>query len=1583
MSNAKIFSCYLIGDDRLLIQCAESLLARCHTIIGIISSLKIIAEWAKSKDINFYNSIEEAEFNLANQKFDYLFSIINSQVLPAYIINRPLQFAINYHDSPLPRYAGRHATCWAIINNEKNHGISWHIMNDRIDAGDILKQFIFPIDSNETSLSLNLKCYQYAVQGFGELIDELASQSFNKVQQDLTARTYYAFNKKPPGNAWISWDNSAEQIDRICRALHFGKYSNGFSVAKISIGSKIYVIDEWKIGVAQSNEAPGTIIKLIDNEWQIATATKNLILLKIRTQEGNLCELKNVAEEHHLKEYSKLVTPSSELLTKLELLSTEYFQKESFWVKELINFDPAVTPFLNLANFEASELTDSKILVKSKIAVSRLFLSKDLFQKLYYKFHSQSSIVEVIIATWVIYLYFLGNEENLGFGLYHQEFNHTPIEFSPFFAQILPFYLGIDPAKNFAEFLKLVQTKLKALKENLSYDRSLIQRYPLLERHNKFPFVVVIVTDRPEQILSSIDINYFITLAISTDGRLMTWYVGEELIKKTTDLVSVVKNFPGHFNNLLRSILSNDPIAGLNFIPKKQLEKILYRWNQTVTKFSKDKTLAQLFEEIAIKYPKKIAIAESSKMIAYNQLNKMANQFARYLQKKGLGSGMTAIVCSGHDLQLIVSILAIIKLGATYIPIDPTIASRRLHFIFEDSNPSLMIISKSLNKRVNKILPIEYIEFECCKKHLEKEEDHNLNLKLSSKNIAYIIYTSGTTGEPKGIMVPQYAITRLVTNTNYIKILPRDRILQAACISFDAATFEIWGALLNGACLVGVSHDHLLDPIYFGSILKIQKISILWLTSALFDQFALVNPGMFRKLKYLLVGGDVLNKETIRNVLECKEGAPKYMLNGYGPSENTTFSTTYLITKKDIHRQRIPIGKPIANTQVYVLNSQLKPMPIGVPGELYLGGDGLSYGYINKKELTKIKFIPNLFNKDGSKLYKTGDIVYWLPNGNLDFIGRKDNQVKIRGYRVELEAIKIQLLQYQNISQCFVHIIEDTQKNKFLFAYLVKESGTRINLNKVKSFLSERLPVYMMPDRLIVIDKIPLTENGKIDYPVLAKLAAKKRLIKSEDYPKSELEVQIAKFWCELLNLSEVSIVDNFFDLGGHSLLLTKLLLFLKDKLNLVISLQAFLANPTINYLVKNAHREINTGEYLPFYNANIKKDLYLDLSINLNKVILHSSEVKSVLLTGATGFLGVHLLSDLCRLTTSKIFCLVRADSISEAFNKLRRVVTNYQLDVSLEKRVEIVLGDIAKPCLGLSTNEFYKLANEIDYIYHNAAHVNHLYNYDTLRNSNVLSTIEILKLAAFNKIKSISFVSTLSAVDVQNIENYDFLKNATNYHQLPINIKDGYSQTKLVSEILLSQAIDRGFSVKIFRPGWIMGQQKTGIVSANNNHLLLLLKGCIQMGYAPNWKVNINMLPVDYVSRLIVNCSMSKTSKKIFNLVNPHIISWTMLVKMLEEIGFSVKIISAGVWKKKYLQNITSDNALYNLLPLYMNSHYNWVEDLDRLSTFNASFTNKYLDFSELNYPKIDRGLIKKYFYYLIESQFFPLKKNALIDS
>jgi amino acid adenylation domain-containing protein len=623
------------------------------------------------------------------------------------------------------------------------------------------------------------------------------------------------------------------------------------------------------------------------------------------------------------------------------------------------------------------------------------------------------------------------------------------------------------------------------------------------------------------------------------------------------------------------------PLRAIEILPEADRHRLLYEWNPPCSAYPRNKCVHELFEEQAEMTPHTPAVIYQDRQLTYSELNQRANQLGHYLRGMGVGPETRVGLCLERSPEMIMAMLAILKTGGVYVPLDPEYPAERLQFMLWDASVDFVLTLESLKKRLQGYSG-SVVLLDRSLAAIEEHSAGNPRLFGSPENLAYIIYTSGSTGQPKGIGIPHRAINRLICNTDYVSLVPGDRIAQASNSSFDAMTFEVWGALLLGGCVAGINKDTALSSVDLAKAIREQGINVMFCTTALFNQISREAPETFTPLRCLLFGGEAADPYCVRKVLGAKP--PERLTHVYGPTETTTFATWHLVQHLPENAAAVSIGRSIRNTQVYVLNKEMNPVPVGVTGELYIGGDGLARGYINRPGLTAEKFVPNPFSKaGGTRLYRTGDLVRWQDEGRLDFLGRIDQQVKIRGFRVELGEIETAIQGHGAVREAVVLARQDEFGNKRLAAYVVSENGTDLTLDELRGYLRERLPEYMLPSACSILRQFPLTPNGKLDRKALSALGSA-RHNSSQPYvpPDTTTEKMIAQIWSEIFKIQSVGAMDDFFALGGHSLLAMTAISRLQEKLRYRIPIAALYEASTVRALAAHVDGHSKAAVWSP-----------------------------------------------------------------------------------------------------------------------------------------------------------------------------------------------------------------------------------------------------------------------------------------------------------------------------------------------------------------------------------------------------------------
>jgi amino acid adenylation domain-containing protein len=565
-----------------------------------------------------------------------------------------------------------------------------------------------------------------------------------------------------------------------------------------------------------------------------------------------------------------------------------------------------------------------------------------------------------------------------------------------------------------------------------------------------------------------------------------------------------------------------------------------------------------------------VALDFGGECVTYGELETRSNRLAQYLRRLGVSEEMPVGVLLERSAHAAIALLGILKCGGFYVPLDPSYPDERLDFLVRDSGGSLLLTEESLRRRIpSAATRVVFVDLD--RERIDRESPMPPAAAHDSASLAYVIYTSGSTGEPKGVAVSHRAIRRLVVEPDYIRLTGSDRVAQASNFSFDAATFEIWGALANGARLSGISKEVALAPADFARELRERGITVLFLTTALFQQIAREAPSTFGCLRVLLFGGEAVAPSSVRAVLES-DPRPESVLHVYGPTESTTFASWYPVSSAAELEAAVPIGGPLSGTELYLLDVDGDAAPVGIVGELCIGGAGLARGYLQRADLTAEKFVPHPFSAaPGARLYRTGDRARRRADGNIEFIGRSDHQVKIRGFRVEPSEVAAVLRGHENVRDSVVIPVSDGPESMAakLVAYAAARRRPVPTAASLRAYLAERVPEFMMPQAFVVLDELPLTPNGKVDRKALPLPERVRPELKAGFAPpRNDRERRVAALWEELLGIEGVGIHDSFFDLGGHSLLMAELHGKLRKRLGIEVAMVKLFQFPTIASLL-------------------------------------------------------------------------------------------------------------------------------------------------------------------------------------------------------------------------------------------------------------------------------------------------------------------------------------------------------------------------------------------------------------------------------
>ncbi|MBS9394630.1 MAG: amino acid adenylation domain-containing protein [Dolichospermum sp. LBC05a] len=846
-------------------------------------------------------------------------------------------------------------------------------------------------------------------------------------------------------------------------------------------------------------------------------------------------------------------------------------------------------------------------------------LDRDLTQRLkQLSQESDATLFMTLLAAFLVLISRYSGQLDLVVGSPIANRNSKSVEpLMGFFANTLAFRGNLSGNPSFREFHEQVrQTTLSAyahqdlpfemLVEKLQLDRDL-SRNPLVQvlfslqntpqSSSNLSGLIIQNMPLPLDVRARFDleVNYWEI----PEGLEGVWCYNSDLFDATT-----ITRIGEHFQILLQAIVANQEmrISELPLLSEAQRHQLLVEWNDTQVDYPHDLCIHQLFEEQVERNPDAVAVVFEEQQLTYDELNCRANQLAQYLRSLGVSADVLVGICVERSLEMIVGLLGILKAGGAYVPLDPDYPTERLSFMLADTQIKVLLTQQNLVEKLQK----HQVKLVCLDTdwHLiaQCSQDNAIATPIAdvqATNLAYVIYTSGSTGQPKGVEVVHRGVNRLLFGVSYVHLDETQRFLQIAPISFDASTFEIWGALLHGGKCV-LFPESIPTAKSLSEEIHKHGITVLWLTSALFNSIIDDDPQALSGIKQLLIGGEALSLAHVNRAFETLPFTQ--IINGYGPTESTTFTCCYPIPRKlETTIESIPIGSPIANTQVYILDKYLQPVPIGVPGELHVGGAGLARGYLNRPELTQEKFIPNPF--DHSKLYKTGDLARYLPDGNIEYLGRIDHQVKIRGFRIELGEIEAVLSQHEDVQISCVIVREDTpgetctegSRSKQLVAYIVPQKDVTLTTSELRQFLGNKLPGYMIPNAFVMLESLPLTPNGKVDRRALKAPAHTSNFDRFIEV-RNQLELKLLQIWSNILKIDKIGVQDNFFDLGGHSLLAPYLMTQIQQQIGKDIPVKDLFQNPTIEQLAAIIQKESDdsspsclvaiqpNGSNLPFF---------------------------------------------------------------------------------------------------------------------------------------------------------------------------------------------------------------------------------------------------------------------------------------------------------------------------------------------------------------------------------------------------------------
>ncbi|RUR19989.1 amino acid adenylation domain-containing protein [Legionella sp. km535] len=1156
-------TCILIGDDTLLVECATILVQRQYTIKTVISSFEVIQLWCKKNKIPCI-SLAQYDLSETQPRVDYLFSIVNGHLLNARHLRCVRQFAFNYHDSLLPAYAGLNATTWSILNNEPMHGITWHLMNERIDAGDIVYQKSFSSENN-TALSLNLRCFEEAVIGFNILLDNLESNQLKFWKQSAAGRSYYGKDKVIPQLGFIDWNTSAEFIVRMFRALAHGHYPNHVGTLKLLTQTTSLIISSMEQTNTHSTQAkPGEIIAADEQGIELATSCGTLLIKECRASSGKVITPLECAQEYGMQIGSQLACFQLHEFNELSHYYIQSLNQEAYWINEF------------------------RQVVEHSLFSERAYVKKqemNPFGCISFKGIDDELLSVTFIATVLVYLYRLNDYEHCSCFLLKSPEPVGAYAGRYLFGDKLPLSVDLQADNTFNDTLAFVKNKVESLTQRAPYLIDLLVRYPSLEEVFIEPVITLRISQDNTQTIPECSVMHFELNEQTSELKL---FHKLDLDYQQGGLQSLIHHAPEHLSQILHLILEAPKLRINEFELITPMERRhIYLWGLGEKHQLPSQSIYSMFHEQVMKRPNAAALYSEQQVITYHTLWNWAESVASFIRLLNIPPQTPMGIYMERSKEMLPVILGILRVGCIYVPLDRKYPFKKIELILKEAKINCIFSNEESAKILNDhFQDDDSVRIYLTSDLLSNKPCENASpievIPLEKNDIAYYMFTSGTTGIPKGVMISHLNVINYCHWFTQTTDFNQDSIIDfSSSIAFDLSIPCTLAPLMYGGALAVCSDYQKMSPELYLKHLQKHKITHTELTPGYLD-LLLQHPDEIKTLhhlKYLMLGADTVHIEEVKKWMSLCPDC--HVVNEYGPTETTVSVTSFRVpSNKALTGTVVPIGQPAFNSSCYIVDKFMNLCPIGMKGELCIGGNQVSLGYLNKLDLTCKKFIEVFFNgKD--RVYKTGDLVSWLPDGVVQFFGRNDHQVKLHGYRIELAAIESILMKHEHISQAVVVICNENTNNKTLRAYLVSEDKL-LTVKQLKHFLLEYLPSYMHPKEYYLVDFIPLKENEKINFDVLEKQSG--RVVSYDliqnDTLMTEMERLCLECWKESFQMKDIQLDDDFFSIGGDSLTALHIIGQLKRLISIDIHLSLLFQFPTVRSLASYLDDRLNEQEH-------------------------------------------------------------------------------------------------------------------------------------------------------------------------------------------------------------------------------------------------------------------------------------------------------------------------------------------------------------------------------------------------------------------
>ncbi|XP_046369445.2 glycine betaine reductase ATRR-like isoform X1 [Haliotis rufescens] len=1033
--------------------------------------------------------------------------------------------------------------------------------------------------------------------------------------------------------------------------------------------------------------------------------------------------------------------------------------------------------------------------------------------------------------------------------------------------------------------------------------------------------------------------------------------------------------------------------------------------------YEKEGPLHEMFSRQARATPDNMAlISLDGREVTFRELDQWTDILARKLVICGVAPDSCVGIYMDKSVEFVTAYIAILKAGGAYLPIDTSYPTPLLESILKDAQPVAVLTSKDLSKNVtdsHKVIELADGWQDRLQQQIDQQKGDQMPHGVTLDNLAYIVYSSGTTGRPKGIMCPHRGAV-FSYHWRHISYPYGEGEREGSNIFF---VWEMLRPILKGVPMCIVPNSVIYDPHLLCQSISNNVITRILFTPSLLETILNTADIDFKQslktLRQIWFCGEVVTTALLRR---CVKTLPWIrFVNLYSISECHDVAcedlTAYYTNNKEsmMSRKFCPVGKLLPGVHVAILNEDQQVQPVGMPGEIFVSGPTLARGYLKRPDIQEMRFIqrPDTVPASyGDVLYRTGDWGYVLSDSSLEICGRCDSMVKIRGYSIEVQAVESALMSLPMVNACVVLVIGEEGEDKFLVSYLVPEGQT--NKKEVRAALKRRLPFYMIPSYFVILKSIPIVKaTGKLDkksLPPFEKQDSEEGEV--EGRPTTETEVKVADIWSKVLQMRDIDIQESFFDMGGHSLLAAQLLNVIQEKFGFRIAVQDLFSYPTVYSLSRMLDSKLNNTvtkccAQRPKLDLQTEVEKHdqgvLNLDIQLRAFWRtfhhrHHFHKGRVLLTGATGFLGVFILRELLLSTKLLIYCLVRELPQVEALDRIKETLRKYgilgkseseateeqkQVEAMLVRRVTVIKGNVALINLGMSEDDYTYLCTDIDFIIHTAAIVNLAYPYSALHGPNVLGTANIILFACTGKVKPIHYIST-DAVFPNGLAGCSEEDDASSYHD---DLEDGYSQSKWVAEQLVKKAGKRGLPVTIYRLGNLSGDRLTGQWNPQD-FTLLVLQACTKLGLAPEVNWNMEMTPVDFASKVIVKITQNPSSVmgKTFHVINTQPIKARWVFERMQGNGFSLKFVPFSEWRDAVLGQSNGHSNQTGLLSQLLDTYITDASFFEKLSSYTNDSLLSMLSQLGLSYAYTDSVLLNHYFTNLLNNKLIVKRRQRL---